>query len=140
MAKADLLGHEPPPSSVALSTQIVSSDMETGEVKVAMVAPMAFTSTHGYIQGGFIAALVDEVIGAPVYVFHKWEKAPLNLDLHLDYLRPVLPGNIYGTGRFVKNGRNIAFLEAELYDEDGQLLVKAHTKAKIVPINAAFGD
>lgn len=96
-------------------------------------APQAFTSPRGSIQGGFVAAMVDEVIGIPVLVKSGGANAPLTLELSVTYIQPVMPGRIYGEGQIVRMGRNIAFLEAQLYDKTGKLLVKATSTVKVGP-------
>lgn len=129
----DILGLERPPCSEALNSVILEADRETGAVRMRFDAPQAFTSPRGSVQGGFVAAMVDEVIGIPVLVKSGGVNAPLTLELSVTYINPVLPGRVYGEGQIVRMGRNIGFLEAQLYDEAGKLLVKATSTVKIGP-------
>ncbi|MEP3227245.1 MAG: PaaI family thioesterase [Parasphingorhabdus sp.] len=133
LKQEDILGFKRPPCSEAVNAVILEADKETGTVRMRFDAPQAFTSPRGTIQGGFVAAMVDEVIGIPVLVQSGGENAPLTLDLSVTYIEPVLPGRVYGEAQLVRLGRTIAFLEAQLYDETGALLVKATSTAKVGP-------
>jgi hypothetical protein len=105
MQHEDILGLGRPPCSEALNSVILEADKEAG----------------------------DEVIGIPVLVKSGGANAPLTLELSVTYINPVLPGRVYGEGQIIRMGRNIGFLEAQLYDEAGKLLVKATSTVKIGP-------
>lgn len=123
-----------PPCSEALDAEVTEADFDTGTIKIQFMAPIEFTSPRGSIQGGFVAAMIDEAIGVPVLIKSNGKLAPLTLDLNLTYIKPVMPGRVYGEGQIVKMGRSIAYTEAQLYDKDGDLLVKATATSKLTPI------
>jgi acyl-coenzyme A thioesterase PaaI-like protein len=45
-----------------------------------------------------------------------------------------MPGRLIGKGRVVSRTKSVAFLEAELFDEAGNLLARSTSTAKIFPI------
>jgi len=116
-----------PPSAQTLATEVLDYDERTGEVHARFYAPASFTSPRGTIQGGLVAGFIDDIIGLPVLVVTDGQLAPLTLDLRLSYMKPVPVGTIYGKARIVKLGRKIGFLEAELYSEQGEVLVRSST-------------
>jgi len=136
MVDGPVEGVAPAPCSFALQTRAVERNGETGDVTLRMWAPVEWTNPHGTIQGGFVAAMLDEVIGTPVFVKSGGAIAPLTLDLNSNFLRGLKPGEVIAKGRLVSMGRAIAFMEAELYDSDGQLVATANAKARLIPFAA----
>ena len=122
------------PSSQALGTERIGQDIEAGETTIRMTARDGWTSPHGSIHGGFVAAMMDEAIGTPVFVISGGKSAPLMLDLNVTYLAPVYPGPVIGKGRVIKMGKKVAFLEASLEDETGKELARGTSKAMLVKI------
>ncbi len=117
-------------------SEVLDYDVETGTSRMRFVAPELFCSPRGVLQGGFVAAFIDDVIGLPVLVKSGATLVGITLDLNISYLQPVKPGVLIGTARIVKMGRSVAFLEAELADEGGQLLARATSTVSLMPIAA----
>lgn len=121
----------PPPAAVTLGWELVAVDPEAGTIEVAFVATEAFLNPVGVVQGGFLAAMLDDTLGpALVATLGPGEFAPTT-DLHVQFLRPVRPGRLVGRGRIVKRGRDVGFLAGELYDEAGELVATATATAQI---------
>jgi hypothetical protein len=54
---------EPPPAAVLLGWELVVVDPEEGTIEVAFTATEQFTNPAGHIQGGFLAAMLDDTLG-----------------------------------------------------------------------------
>lgn len=117
-----------------IRSEVLDYDVETGTSRMRFVAPEIFCSPRGVLQGGFVAAFIDDVIGLPVLVKSGATLVGITLDLNISYLQPVKPGVLIGTARIIKMGRSVAFLEADLADEAGHLLAKATSTVSLVPI------
>src|SRR6201989_2226160 len=90
-----------------------------------------FLNPVGAIQGGFLAAMLDDTLGpALVATLPPGMFAP-TLDLHVQFLRPARPGRLVGRGRVVKRGREICFLSGELEGPDGRTVAVATATARI---------
>jgi uncharacterized protein (TIGR00369 family) len=90
----------------------------------------------GVIQGGFLAAMLDDTMGpALVAALGPGRFAPTT-DLHVQFLRPARPGRLTGRGRVVRRGKDVAFLAGELLDESGQLVACATATAQIRSIRS----
>jgi uncharacterized protein (TIGR00369 family) len=86
----------------------------------------------GNVQGGFLAAMLDDTLGpALAATLGDGEFAP-TLELKVSFLRPAAPGRITGTGRVVHRGGSIAFLAGELRDETGDVLATATATVRII--------
>jgi uncharacterized protein (TIGR00369 family) len=126
-----------PPAAVTLGWELSSVAPERGEIEVHFTATEAFTNPVGAVQGGFLAAMLDDTLGpALVATLPQGAFAP-TLELKVNYLRPARPGRLLGRGRVVHRGGTIAFLAGELCDEAGAVLATATATARIVS-NAGY--
>jgi len=121
----------PPASAVLLGWELVSIDPDEGTIEVAFTATDQFLNPIGVIQGGLLAAMLDDTMGpALVATLGPGQFAP-TADLHVQFLRPARPGRLTGRGRIVRRGKDIAFLAGELSDEFGQIVATATATAQI---------
>lgn len=125
-------GRAPMPSAaVTLGWQLVSVSPDEGTIEVAFTATEAFLNPAGVIQGGFLAAMLDDTLGpALVAGLSSGDFAPTT-DLHVQFLRPARPGRLIGRGRVLRRGRDVAFLAGELIDEDGAVVAVASSTVQI---------
>jgi uncharacterized protein (TIGR00369 family) len=120
-----------PPAAVLLGWELVAVDPEAGTIEVAFAASDQFLNPAGIIQGGFVAAMLDDTMGpALVATLGPGQFAPTT-DLHVQFLRPARPGRLTGRGRVVRRGRDIAFLAGELLDGSGDVVAVATATAHI---------
>jgi uncharacterized protein (TIGR00369 family) len=128
-------GRAPMPRAAAtLGWELSRVDPERGEIEVRFTATEAFTNPTGAVQGGFLAAMLDDTLGpALVATLPPGSFAP-TLELKVNYLRPARPGRLVGTGRVVHRGGTIAFLSGELADEAGEVVATASATARIVKL------
>ena len=121
----------PPPSAVLLGWELVSIDPDAGTIEVAFAATAQFLNPAGVIQGGFVAAMLDDTMGpALVATLGPGQFAPTT-DLHVQFLRPARPGRLIGRGRVVRRGKDVAFRAGELADDSGLIVAVATATAQI---------
>ncbi len=121
------------PSAVLMGSEFVAFDAERGELTTRFNPPPSFASPRGAVQGGLIAGFLDEVMGGALLAVTEGSehgrKLPLNLDMTMTFVAMVPLAPIIAKGRVVKHGRRVAFLEGELFDEEGRLLARATSTA-----------
>ena len=121
----------PPPAATLLGWDLVAVNPEAGTIEVAFTATEQFLNPIGVIQGGLLAAMLDDTLGpALVATLGPGQFAP-TADLHVQFLRPARPGRLTGRGRVVRQGKDIAFLAGELLDDSGQIVAAATATAQI---------
>jgi acyl-coenzyme A thioesterase PaaI-like protein len=54
---------EPSPSSQTLGFELIEMDVKAGTARVVFDGKPAFANPTGYIQGGFLSAMLDDVMG-----------------------------------------------------------------------------
>jgi uncharacterized protein (TIGR00369 family) len=120
-----------PPVAELLGFRLIEIDPDQGTIEVAFTATEQFLNPAGTVQGGMLAAMLDDTLGpALVATLGDGEWAPTT-DLHVQFLRPAAPGELRGHGRVVRRGKDVAFLAGELHDGDGELVATATATAAI---------
>ncbi len=126
----------PAESSKSLGFELVSLDMKAMETRVRFDGKPAFTNPAGYIQGGYLAAMLDDTIGMLATVRTGTRALPSTIDLHTQFLRPVRVGLIEVLAKLRNIGRQVIFAEAELYDSRGKEAARATASLAINPMKA----
>ncbi|KLE33908.1 PaaI family thioesterase [Aurantiacibacter luteus] len=112
------------PSAKTLGARFVGMDEATKTMEMAFDPPEGFANMRGHVQGGLLAGFMDEAMGAAVYL-GTGGRLQLTLDINLSLLAPVALAPVTVKARPVKSGRRITFVEAELFDHEGQLCARA---------------
>ncbi|HZM42673.1 MAG TPA: PaaI family thioesterase [Acidimicrobiales bacterium] len=121
----------PPPAAVLLGWELVAVDPEAGTIEMAFQATEQFLNPFGMVQGGLLAAMLDDTLGpALVATLGPGQSAPTT-DLHVQFLRPARPGRLVGRGRIVRKGRDVGFMAGELLDAAGEVVAVATATAQI---------
>jgi len=122
----------PPPAAETLGWRLEAVDPAVGTVQVAFEASPTFRNPMGNIQGGFLAAMLDDTLGPALVATLEPDQFAATLELKVNFLRPARPGRLVGTGRIVHRGGTIAFLAGDLRDAAGDLIATATATARIV--------
>ena len=108
----------PPPCAVTLGIEFAAVDGERGTAEVKFEAKPEFLNPAGNVQGGFLAAMLDDTMGpALTATLDAGEFAP-TVNLNVQFHRPARVGPLRGTGRVVRRGREVCQLSAELLQND----------------------
>ena len=123
------------PASRYLGLEILDADKENRTVKVAFNASAELCNMWGGIQGGMVAAMLDDVMSLAVGLDLEWGQISPTLELKVSMLNAARPGRIIGTGRVIKRGKSVGFIEGELIDEEsGKLLATGSSTATCVTL------
>jgi uncharacterized protein (TIGR00369 family) len=125
-------GFPKPPCAQTLGWELLSADEQTGEVRIQFEGKREFCNPGGSIQGGFLAAMLDDTLGPTVLVKTGGKQYCATIDLRVSFLMPARPGRFIGEGRIVKIGTTIAFLEGHLRDAKGEVVATATASARVV--------
>lgn len=122
-----------PPASQLLGWELISVQPDKGEIEIAFHPDERMLNPRGTVQGGFVAAMLDDTMGPALVSLSGGKVVPSSVDMNVSFLKPVMPGRVIGKGRVLNLGKRVAFLEAELFDESGTLLARATSSA--VPVS-----
>lgn len=126
-----------PPCAKLLSLDILEAEREGGRVRIAFIAKPEFCNAAGNVQGGFLAAMLDDCMGPAVLIATDATAYPSTIDLNVQFLAPAKPGKLVGKGRVVQLGKTIAFVESELEDPSGNIIARATASVRITAIDKA---
>lgn len=87
------------------------------------------------VHGGVISFLVDAAVGGALSTLHEFAAGGVGqatLDLNVSFLGAARGDAIVAEGRILKRGGSIAFGEAELRDESGELVAKGRVTYMIL--------
>ena len=119
----------PPPIAEFLGFELISETPEAGEIEVAFHPTEEMTNVRGDVQGGIVAAMLDDTMGPALLSMTGGRCVAASIDMNISYLRPMMAGRVTAKGRVVRKGRSIAFLEAEIFNAEGKLLARATSSA-----------
>ena len=128
-----LAGRAPmPPAAATLGWELVAADPDAGTIEVAFTAGPEMANPMGNVQGGFLAAMLDDTLGPALVATLDAGQFAVTLELKVNYLRPATAGRLVGRGRVVHRGGSVAFLEGSLSDAAGATLATATATARII--------
>jgi uncharacterized protein (TIGR00369 family) len=120
------------PSGDLIGWELLDVDTDEGTIRIQFFARPEFANPVGTVQGGLLAAMLDETMGpALVATLGPGEFAP-TIELKVNFIRPAKVGSVLiGEGRIVHRGGSVAFLSGELRDDAGQLVATGTATARI---------
>jgi len=87
--------------------------------------PAAALNPFGTIQGGYLAVFVDELLSTAIASVLDDGEWAMTAEFKISFLRALTPGGLTGIARVLRRSRALAFLEAQVEAEDGQIAVSA---------------
>jgi uncharacterized protein (TIGR00369 family) len=132
-------GFPTPPCAATLGWRLIDADPEEGRIRIGFDGRAEFVNPAGFVQGGFLAAMLDDTMGPAVLVQSGGALFTPTINLNVDFIAPARPGPLTGEGRVVHRGKSIAFLEGSLFDAEGALVARATASARLVAVDKAVG-
>ena len=126
-----------PPSAKFLGMDLVEMDVEKGYVKVSFDPKPELLNFNGVIQGGFLAAMMDDTMGFNVFIHMGMKVGMASIDLHTHFMRPVPMGKIIVEAHVTRAGKTVVFMESKLFDCEGRLAARSTTSARLLPLEAS---
>ena len=118
-----------PPCSDTLGMRLEEVEQDAKRIRMSFAVPDMFANPTGAVQGGFIAAMMDEAMSTCCIIASNVTMTAPTLEMKISYLRRLMPGPAMVEARILKWGRSAAFMEAECLDRDGQIVAKATATA-----------
>ena len=123
-----------PPCADLLGWTLLDQDPARGWIKLAFEAKPEFLNPAGFVQGGLIAAMLDDTMGPAALIMSGGQLyTASSIDMNVSFLAPARAGRLIGEGQVLQMGKSVAFLEGKLTDETGTVVARATSSAKLVP-------
>lgn len=120
------------PAAMTLGKRVLETDPERGYIKASFVAGDNFINRGGRVFGGFLSAMLDTLCGHAVRLTHREPGTPqVTLELKTSFVGRADKGTLVGEGWVRHRGKSIAFAEAELRNEAGEVVARGSATLKV---------
>jgi uncharacterized protein (TIGR00369 family) len=123
-----------PPCADLLGLDLLDYNADEGWAKFAFEGREQFLNPAGFVQGGMIAAMLDDTMGPTVLLASRGAYFTSTIDMHVSFLAPAKPGKLFSEGRVMQLGKTVGFVEATISDVNGVKLARASGAARLVPV------
>ena len=89
-----------PPAAKLLGWKVLEATPDSGRIRVQYEATSAFANPLGNVQGGFIAAMLDDTVGPSLATTLEKDEFGVTIELKTNFIRPAKPGILVGEGGF----------------------------------------
>jgi uncharacterized protein (TIGR00369 family) len=128
-----------PPCARLLGWHVLDARPADGWIRIGFLARQEFLNPAGYIQGGLIAAMLDDTMGPAVFTHSQGRLYTATIDFNVSFLSPAKPGPLFGEGQVIQMGKTVGFVEAKLMDPQGAIIARATSSARLVAVEKAVG-
>jgi uncharacterized protein (TIGR00369 family) len=123
---------EESPAAMTLGKRVIETDPARGYIKASFVAGDNFINRGGRVFGGFLSAMMDTLCGHAVRLTHREPNTPqVTLELKTSFVGRADKGVLIGEGWVRHRGKSIAFAEAELRNEAGEVVARGSATLKV---------
>ena len=123
-----------PPCARHLGWTLLDHDAARGWARASFEARHEFLNPAGFVQGGFVAAMLDDTMGPAVFLMTQGRAFSTTINMSVQFIAPARAGKFFGEGRVINLGNTIVFLEGTLRDADGGVVATATSSARLVPV------
>ena len=115
-----------------LAGKVVAADVDARSCTFNFCVPLDFCHSGNVLQGGFVSAILDAAMSHAVFACDPTVERLSSLEITTRY-ESVTRGesSLTVTGWIRRMTKTIAFLEADIKSESGEILAIAHSVAKI---------
>ncbi len=117
-----------PKVAMTLGAKIVEVTERSGTIRMEYECKEDFTNPSGHIQGGILAAMLDDTMSLGLLSTLKEGEFAPTLEMKINFIAPVVIGRVSGYGKVVSKGRRVCVLEGELW-QDAKLVAKSSATA-----------
>jgi len=116
-----------------LNGDLLHVEAERGICRFRFEIVPAFCHSQGKIcQGGFLTGMVDAAIAHAAIAKGRLAVAVPTLELKISFFEAAGPGPVMAEGRVLRWGGSVGFLDGDIRDAAGRLVVHATSTVKIV--------
>lgn len=130
---------ETPAASKLLGWTLRKIDPAAGTIEIGFSADERFGNPQGFVQGGIVGAMLDDTHGPALFAHVGGALFPVTVDYNVSFIKAARFGSFIGKGRLVSMGKTIAFTEAELFDDTGDLIARGTFTSRLVASSVAQG-
>jgi uncharacterized protein (TIGR00369 family) len=125
------------PCTRLLGFELMDLSIEDGTADMAFTSTPDMTNPLGTLQGGLVAAMLDDAMGVAARAHRRFEIVVPTLSLNVVFIKPTPIGRVLARGVVTRMGRTTAQLEGKLLSLSGDLLATSTAMAAVRPHDPA---
>lgn len=125
----EIVNASPFPEHMSMRLSSIELDKAVIELRTAS----RHLQAYGIVHGGVLATLIDTATFWSVYLRIPEDAGLVNIDLKLNYLKPVENGLLTATGRAIRSGNKICYSESDVWNADHDLVAHGTSTLMIIP-------
>ncbi len=119
----------PYPSHMAMRLAAIGID----RADIELDAGPCHLQPFGIVHGGVLATLIDTATFWAAFMRIPEDAGLVNIDLKLNYLKPVIGGRLTAKGQAIRSGKSISYAEARVLNAGGELLAHGTSTLMTLP-------
>ncbi|MEJ0043098.1 MAG: PaaI family thioesterase [Rhizomicrobium sp.] len=123
--------------SATLGLEKVVDHGQSGRAVIHYRARPDHCHSGGIVQGGFVTGWIDAAMAHLVMAQTDFRFSPLSLEIKVSFLQSAGPGLVVAEAWIERLGKSTAFLEGRLSNDKGEVLAKASSTVRLVPMKKA---
>jgi uncharacterized protein (TIGR00369 family) len=121
-----------PPISKLLGWRLLELKPEEGVIKIGFEGKIEFCNPSGFIQGGMLAAMLDDTMGPAAFIMSNGKQYTPTISMNVNFISPGRVGSFVCEAKVVQMGKTIVFVEGRLMDSAGTLVATATSNSRLV--------
>ena len=111
--------------------RLAAIDMDRARIELDLAT--CHLQPYGIVHGGVLATLIDTATFWAAFMRIPADAGLVNIDLKLNYLKPVIDGRLSAEGRTIQSGRTISYAEATVTDAAGAVVAHGTSTLMTLP-------
>jgi uncharacterized protein (TIGR00369 family) len=121
-----------PPVSKLLGWRLIELNADAGVIKIGFEGKSEFCNPAGFIQGGMLAAMLDDTMGPAAFIMTEGKLFTPTITMTVNFMSPGKVGAFVCEAKVVQMGKTVVFVEARLMDAAGTLVATASSTSRLV--------
>ena len=101
------------------------SSAEEGRAAVSLKAEERHLNPSGTVHGGVVSTLIDVSMAEALNTMTEEDEQPFTIQITVNYMTPGKPGTLTSTAEVRKGGERITIVEAEVVQEEDEVIALA---------------
>ncbi|MBI5578831.1 MAG: PaaI family thioesterase [Deltaproteobacteria bacterium] len=125
----EIVNTSPFPEHMSMRLHSIELDKAVMELRTANCHLQAY----GIVHGGVLATLIDTATFWSVFMRIPEDAGLVNIDLKLNYLKPVENGLLTAEGRAIRSGNTICYAESSVLNANHDIIAHGTSTLMIMP-------
>ena len=109
------------------------ADIDFGRATIELELSPLHLQSFGLVHGGVVATVIDTATFWAVFMGLPEDAGLVNVDLKLNYLRSITEGTLRAEGLSIREGKNICYAEAKVFDGHSTLIAHGTSTLMVLP-------